>query len=347
MNYLNVTKTLQVLSLCLMGVLGTQMAHAINVLDNQPKADAACPIEDVSHTEHSQTGEITVRNYGCNDNNRNVVWSVSVPKVCEQEACGLIIDIHGAGMNAHMQNAGSKLRHYGQIAKTRGAKVAYIVAQPNFTDFFDVHVGFDLSSVLGNAYINELPGMERFVDDIKSSFDIDPNHIHMYGFSRGTHTTNVFYCDEEKQSQYASFVMHGEKLTCDVQDNKPLLMINGIFDFFTPNQQARVNSRIMASLRDQGYQESVVLSERNWRNKKLTFVRDGWFFKIVFAGQHEHRRFLQGDAKWFESIEHSGASLPLAGHCLPVASKAGFLTCRSTFDVGAKIIDFFIAHPKH
>ncbi|RXJ69054.1 hypothetical protein CS022_23980 [Veronia nyctiphanis] len=244
-------------------------------------------------------------------------------------------------MNAEGENRGSKLRQYGLNAVSYGAASPYIVIQPNFTDLFDKQEkgGIDIESVLGGAYLNELPSLKAFIDDAIVKFGIDENRIHMYGFSRGTHTVNEFYCDKTERARYASFAMHGEKLKCNLKSNKPLLLVNGIYDFLTPNNQSKENKRVMNLLRDKGYGESVVISESDW--EKPYWDWSTW----TKVGRYEHRRFLKGN-RWFESIEHSGKAKPLFGHCHPVTSDWGFLRCHTSFDIGEKIIRFFIAHPK-
>ncbi len=96
----------------------------------------------------------SVRHYGCIDNNINVVWTVSIPKPCENGGgnCGLIIDIHGALMDAKSEDLGSKLRHYGFHAQHYGAPTPFIVMQPNLSDLFDQHLLLDINSIIGQAY---------------------------------------------------------------------------------------------------------------------------------------------------------------------------------------------------
>jgi polyhydroxybutyrate depolymerase len=309
---------------------------------SQPSSNlSSCPISNTSDTETWWGLAIGVRNYGCIDNNINVVYSVSIPKACVSGGCGLIIDIHGATMNANDEDKGTKLRWHGWKAQQHfGAKTPYIVIQPNLTDFFDSQ-GLDLQSVFGDAYLAEMPSMEKFIDDAIVKFNIDKSRIHLTGFSRGTHTVNEFYCDNIKGAKYASFGMHGEKLKCSVKKNRPLLLINGRKDIWTPNQQAYVNRNVMASLRDKGFTETVLHSDPNWTKQVYEWNTGLW------RGQHEHRRFTREKGKkFFESIEHSGKSVPLAGHCMPVKNDWGHLACYANFNTGAKLIKFFIAHPK-
>jgi len=309
---------------------------------HQPIPNAACPITDTSPTTiHLPFGLqiMGVHHYGCNDDNINIVWTVSVPDGCDKGGCGIIFDIHGATMNALDQEKGTKLRVLGNRAVRRGASTPYIVAQPNLTDFFDSQ-GLDLFSVFGDAYVAELPAMKKFIDDAILKFNVDRNRIHVTGFSRGTHTVNEFYCNAAEREKYASFSMHGEILKCKIHKNKPLILTNGIKDWLTPNKPKYENSRVMNKLRSKGFTETLVHQDPNWRSPDWV---DG-----LIEGKYEHRRFTnRGDQFWFESIEHSGDAYPAAGHCFPrTGNNYGWLRCLTTFNVGEKIIDFFIAHPK-
>ncbi|MCX5849509.1 MAG: hypothetical protein NTW65_08675, partial [Deltaproteobacteria bacterium] len=64
----------------------------------------------------------------------------------------------------------------------------------------------------------------------------------------------------------------------------------------------------------------------------------------VPVGKQQHTRYQTGNVI-LEDIAHSGASYPLAGHCFPVTTNSGWLVCRTTFEIGQKIIDFFIDNP--
>jgi len=320
-----------VISSCLL-VAGMQ------IYDNQPDGDSACPIQDTTHTESADGSAIGIHNYGCRDHGVNVVWSVSVPRECEQGGCGLIIDIHGATMNAEVENNGSQLREYGWKARRRGAAVSYVVAQPNLTDLFDSTSMLDPSSVFGGAYLNELASMDAFIEDLKARFKVNPNHMHLYGFSRGTHTANVYYCDEKRRAQFASFGMHGEQLKCDVND-KPLIMLNGLSDLHQKDRNAQAIRRLDAL----GATSSVVHADWNDTAQGVEWVL-GLFPSAAARGQRLHTRHRLGD-KWYESIQHNGATYPLVGHCLPTTQADGWLHCQANFDTGEEIIDFFIAHP--
>jgi polyhydroxybutyrate depolymerase len=311
------------------------------VIAGQPPVDDVCSISNASST--GSGWDIGSRNYGCTDDNggNNVVFTVSIPAACTSGGCGLIIDIHGATMNAELQNRGSKLRQYGATAISRGASTPYIVVQPNLSDLFDKNEIIDIGSLFGGAYANEMPVIEKFTDNVINRFNIDYNRIHMYGFSRGTHTANEYYCSKEKGEMYASFVMHAEKLKCNPQKNKPLLQINGRKDFLTPNNQSVENRRVIALLRSKNYKEVVIHSDPNWEK-----MIPEW---LLLRGQYEHRRFTSGnkEQRFYESIEHSAKSGFLAGHCFPVKGDdySGLEgRCLATFEIGEKIIDFFIKH---
>lgn len=323
-------------STLLLGLITTNLWATIPLLDDQPQATEQCPITNISHTEQNDGGAIGVRQYECTVDNRNVTWTLSIPRYCELGGCGLIIDIHGATMSAKQQNAGTKLREYGWRALERGAITPYIVAQPNLTDLFDQNLILDFGSVVGGAYSAEIPAMVVFIENLLVSFNIDSNRTHMYGFSRGAATTSVFYCDNPLLDEFASFAVGGGGINCAL--NQPLLILNGNAD---PGKMS-INDAAVTEIQSQGEVTTTVISaDSQWNKPFLEFSWSG----IRTKGRHQHLRF-EGEGLLLESIRHSGITYPAAGHCHPVTEFNSWLNCYTTMDTGAKLIDFFIANPK-
>ncbi|MCX5849508.1 MAG: hypothetical protein NTW65_08670, partial [Deltaproteobacteria bacterium] len=229
-----------------------------NIIDNQPIATDDCVLTNHSTTEAPNGQSIGVRNYGCVLNGRNVVFTVSIPKLCETTSCGLIVDQHGATMNAAQQNAGTKLREYGWKAMQRGASTPYVVIQPNMTDLFDnaTHT-LDPISVMGGAYDNELPILMLFVQNAISALNIDQTRVHVHGFSRGAQTANALYCDPATKSIFASYVATGGAINCAL--DKPVMMINGLTD---PNVLS-ANS-VVDGFKDSGTTSELLAQDPNW-----------------------------------------------------------------------------------
>lgn len=305
-----------------------------NLLDNQPIPTDTCELINRSSTESASGNSIGVRNYGCVINNRNVVFSVSIPKLCEAVACGLIVDQHGATMNAEQENNGTHLREYGWKAMNYGARTPYIVIQPNMTDLIDqVTNKVDLASVTGLPYTNELPALLTFVNNARTALHVDPRRVHFHGFSRGGFTASKIYCDPLTKGPFASMVGSGSFLGCAV--DRPYMQFIGETD---PNSlvAAGVAQHFVAS----GATSETLVQDPNWQVPALKFVQG----KLNLVGKQRHVRYTQG-GHVLDNVQHSGLAFPLAGHCLPNNGPAGWLVCPTNFDMGRKILDFFIQHP--
>ncbi|NVK32192.1 MAG: hypothetical protein HWE20_14390 [Gammaproteobacteria bacterium] len=302
---------------------------------SMPKRENRCDITDLSPTIASD-GLPGIRDYLCVVDYVNVNWSVSVPEGCQSGGCGLIVDIHGATMNAGIQDAGTQMRAFGRRATDYGALSPYIVLQPNLTDVFDEYSGWDFQSLFGGAYSNEIKNLSTFTARAIEAWQVDQSRVHLMGFSRGTWTANVFYCDPDGLgAPFASTLMFGERLSCEPVDNKPLMVINGEYDL----GQSATNDVIYKGLLNGGYSQEVLFNPDNW-NVIQTRLENGVY---TTSGSHQHIRLRKGQ-KWVELIEHSGVTVPLAGHCIPSTSPNNWLVCQTDFDLGQKAIAFFIAH---
>lgn len=306
-----------------------------NVLDNQPRPTEGCDPGPRRHTQAGAGQAPGVRHHGCVQNGRNVVFTVSVPRACETRSCGLIVDQHGATMNAQMQDRGTRLRAYGRDAEHFGAQSPYIVVQPNMTDLSDDASGrLDLESVVGGAYANELPILVGFVRQAIVAWGVDTKRVHFHGFSRGGSTANALHCEASTRDIFASYAVSGAGLGC--APASPTIQINGLAD---PRVQDA--DKAVQAFKQQGASSQTIASDPNWQRPKLVFQD----MRLDLVGGHEHtRHVLSGLA--LENVRHSGAYAPTAGHCLPAKGAPSWLVCSATFDMGRKILDFFIQHPK-
>lgn len=306
-----------------------------NLLDNQPIPTDGCDVSNRHHTESATGDAIGVRQYGCVINNRNVVFTVSIPKACETTSCGLIVDQHGATMNAEQENAGTHLREFGWKAVRYGASAPYIVVQPNMSDLIDNVTGqLDFASVMGLPYTHELPVLLAFVQNAVQALHVDPKRVHFHGFSRGGFTASRIYCDAATRDLFASYVGSGSFLGCAV--SRPYMQFTGLTD---PNTV--LANAVVSKFQSGGANAQLLNQDANWQTPGLSLVGG----KLTLTGKQQHMRYTQGSNK-LEFVKHSGAALPLAGHCLPFQGPAGWLVCPATFDMGRKILDFFIQNPK-
>ena len=319
----------------------THAFSRIPLVDNQPVADEFCPFTNNMSptTSYKQDGSLDAREFYCVDDNVNIVWSITIPEGCDSGGCGLILDMHGAGMNANTQNYGTKMRELGSDAEAFGASTPYIIAQPSMTDLIDDQTGgIDLDSLLplqdNRAYVNELPHINNIMQDLISTFDVDTSRIHWYGFSRGSHTISHVLCgDFNLDFPIASYAFAGGEIKCDLPANTPILMINGLTDTLTSDKMAFQDNAEAFMRTIPNIQEETLYEDDNWEQQQ-GFL----FFKV---GQHIHKRFSNEDYI-FESIRHSAQSVPMFGHCHPVIGYERWLACRANFDIGEKMLQFFI-----
>lgn len=335
-SFVMTVKTMGAAIALMLTLVYSQSAKAnIPFIDDQPSADANCPILVPESTENSD-GSIGVRHYGCDVDGTNVVYTVSIPPGCESGGCGLILDNHGATMSAAQQNAGTKLRQFGWHATDRGAQAAYIVVQPNLTDLFDTQNPFDIASVVGGAYTNELSNIAFFIEHLAAVYQVDNDRMHMYGFSRGASTVSAIYCDVALRQLFASYAVGGGGISCAL--DAPLMIVNGISDPGKMQMNNALEDEVKAI---SGYSKTVIVNNPNWSTPSYEITWTG----IHRKGNHRHIR-LQAGAVMLESIKHSGSSYPAAGHCHANSDYNGWLTCYANMETGAKLLDFFIQNPR-
>lgn len=335
---------LSLLALTLVYSVHSAAMAKIPLVNNQPHHENACPFS-------SNTSPTTVegRSYNCVKDEVNIVWTLTIPAECESGGCGLILDIHGGGMNANTQDYGTKLRAYGSNAVSYSAPAPYIVAQPSLTNIFDEN-GLDIESLIdnaddgsvdGRAYINEFPHIKTIMQELVNTFAIDTTRIHINGFSRGGQTVSRVYCNKlDLGVPVASYSIVGAPLACDLKPNFPLIMINGNTDngiiSSYPGSDKMEAQDIVENfmLAQDNVNEITVHEDNNWE------TQTGFFLSRI--GQHIHKHFDNNEGYIFDSIRHSAQSIPAVGHCHPVTTSERWLVCTANFDTGEKMIDFFI-----
>ena len=320
--------------LLLAGLSSTATAY-LPLVDNQPLTLKSCPLGAPVSTE-SWFGRVGSMNVRCEVDGVDVVYTVTVPPGCEKGGCGLILDNHGMSMNAAQQNAGTKLRQHGWVAKNFGAPTPFIVVQPNLTDLFDRQSIIDIESVVGGAYLNELANLRYFINHMIDVYRVDTNRTHMYGFSRGGKTANAFYCDIGSSQLFASYAVGGMDLECAI--DKPMMLIIGDGDFAAPNGIAEAEAAFLAQ---GGVTTRAIVNDPGYSSPNWVFTWSG----LQRKGRHHHLRFTANGRK-LETIRHSGSTLPLFGHCHAANEYNSWIVCYANMETGRKLVDFFIQNPR-
>ena len=110
-------------------------------------------------------------------------FNLSVPEVCTDYACGLIVDVHGFGMTAGLQEIHSRLA-------VLGGEAGYIVLQPTAppTD-------------RGNSWSGQGDNddqVEALLRRTVEAFHVEQDRIHMTGYSQGGFMTWRFLCNRSE-----------------------------------------------------------------------------------------------------------------------------------------------------
>lgn len=237
-------------------------------------------ITDVSAGDHTFTCD-------------GVTFLVMVDPICTERACGLIFDIHGGTMS------GAQMRdntHLHELAPPHGYLVVHPSATPNNTGGtwdFEAH-----APILGDF-------MERMI----AAFHINPDRVHVTGFSQGSAMTFWFLCHKNDllastapiSGQSASQITAPDGGNCiesigpDWSPRVPILFMSGTLDTALVIEDSRA--------RIDGLVERLELNEGEEVDGDDAFRRT---------------RYEDGAGMVLDYLEHDyGGQAVLDGHCIP------------------------------
>ena len=277
--------------------------------------DAPIPddcIKDVSPGDHT---------YSCS----GLTFLAIVDPMCTKVACGVIFDIHGATMS------GAQMRDNTLLYKLAPSK-GYIVVNPSAT-----------SANTGGSWdtTNDPPKIADFLKRTINAFHVDPDRVHVTGFSQGSDITFWFLCNEHELLASAAPVSGASNASMCLDDSwlprVPILYENGTKDLASTIDRARtmVDNIVKQLMLTGGMQIAG---------------DDGYF-----------RKHWVGDGGMeFDYIEHMyGGQAVLDGHCIPggidtpTMGKNNFAlnatTCTSgtiAIKWGELALQWFLDHPR-
>lgn len=257
-----------------------------------------------------------------------LAYDVSVPPQCLDQACGLIIDVHGRTMSGAMQDNNTGLR-------ALGVERGYIVVQPN------ANGAPPLSSWVAEPDDDQV---YDFILRTMAAFHTDPDRVHMTGFSQGGFMTWRMACDHaELFASVAPAAACGAEVgneDCLFEPGHqpsqplPILYLHGTTD--AQMTYACAEPRRDAVLQTFGLSDPETISDDE---------------------HHQWVRYTDGAGMVFEYLTHDYENPNgfLVGHCFPGADDPGgesgqlfpfSCTDASAFVWGEAVIDFFDAHPR-
>jgi pimeloyl-ACP methyl ester carboxylesterase len=247
-------------------------------------------------------------------------FQLSVPEVCLERACGMIVDVHGFGMNAELEELHTKLS---VLAEGPG----YIVVQPSAP-------GAVLASSWSDA--ND-PQVFAIMQRVMNVWHVDKKRVHFDGYSMGGWMTWRFICAHSDIIASAAPIAAGQGgagSSCEFSDaQRPVRELPIFYTHGTTDGLVSFNTA--TAMRD------ALVSA--WGMQEKDVVAEGAGYRWL--------RYANAKGTIFEFAQHDWetsfalGSRPLAGHCFP--GNGDLLGCGAdtAFNWGEAVLDFFIRHP--
>jgi pimeloyl-ACP methyl ester carboxylesterase len=271
-----------------------------------PPVASGC-IDDVSAGDHT---------YTCD----GIPFLTMVDEQCTTNACGLIMDVHGATMTGAVMRMNNRLH---ELAPPRG----YIAVAPTEP---------------GGAwdFPNQMPILADFIDQMIAAFHLNTRRIHVTGFSMGSGATFWFLCNRPDLIASAGPVTGSsanqvtvestgmpciESIDSDWQPRVPILFMSGTMDTALTAEAAQA--------RTDGIVSRLGLTGGD---------------EIEGDTRYRRRRWTGSDGMVFDFLTHDYSGV-VGGHCIPGPSPDPIYGCTSSgvaLDWGQTVLDWFIEHPK-
>ncbi len=275
--------------------------------------------------------------YACNE----LRFDVEVPAACTHGGCGVILDVHGLTMSAAIEDANSELR-------ARGAAAGFVVIQPSAK----------AAPPQASWSTTDEPKVHDFLTRAIAVFAIDPDRVHMTGFSQGGFMTWRLLCAHA--DLFASVAPAAAASNCPVVGNPsgaPACSFSG----------AEIPSRKVPILYMHGRADQNYIPF-SCAQPQIDAVASAWGLTsngvIASSPTYTRARWSDADGTVVEFLAHdyaSDAQVPfvsaseLEGHCFPGSTDPGdqpgqlfSFRCEqpASFTWGAEVVAFFLAHPR-
>lgn len=254
-----------------------------------------------------------------------MMFRVMVDDGCLEKSCGLIFDIHGAGMTADMMRANTELH---ELAPPNG----YLVVQPSASPDGPGSWSYNESGA----------AMNDFMDRMVRAFSVDEDRIHVTGFSMGAAMTFWFLCNHNERLASVSVATGSSADQVRTPDG-----LRKCIDAIDEDWSPRVPILFMNGVKDPALTEAAAQARTDGIVERLGLTGGD----VVASGAHFERRHWAGDnGMAFDFVTHNyAAEGRLAGHCMPGGKVVNATTC-ATEDNGLHwgriSLDWFQNHPR-
>lgn len=243
----------------------------------------------------------------------DMTFDVALPERCLSESCGLIVDVHGKGMDAAWSERHTGLQGLGNAA-------GYVVVQPS-------------SPGLGWDYAVDSVRIRSFLDQLIAALAIDTNRVHIGGGSQGGFMSWVFVCDHAEliasAAPLAAGADRGSDMSCPFDTER------------SPAQEVDV-------LLVHGRNDRMVPFDTALEQRDLVVAAWSMTETEILADEPGYRwtRWTSPTGTVFEFLEYDWKGGALGGHCVPGATAAYGCGADTPVHYGEAALEFYIAHPK-
>jgi poly(3-hydroxybutyrate) depolymerase len=255
----------------------------------------------------------------------DVTYRVVVDDMCTQFACGLIFDLHGAGMSSEGMRKNTDLHH---LAPSHGYLVVHPGAAPDGPGTWSM--------------TESPPQLADFMSQMIDVFHVDRSRVHMTGFSMGAAMTFAVLCTHPDWLASVAVATGVSADQVKAPDGR------GCIEALDADWQPRVPIFFMSGVHDPALSEEAAKARTQGIVSRLGLTGG---LEVAGDGHYQRRRWTGPDRMVFDFLLHDyDAELErLGGHCMPGGLETQPTTCTHgeiAIDWGELVLNWFINHPK-
>jgi pimeloyl-ACP methyl ester carboxylesterase len=256
----------------------------------------------------------------------DITYRVVVPDMCARLACGLIFDVHGAGMSSRGMRSNTNLHN---LAPSHGYLVVHPGAAPDGPGTW--------------SFTESPPQLADFMSQMIDAFHVDPARVHMTGFSMGAAMTFAFLCTHPDWLASVAVATGSSADQVRTPDGS-----RGCIDALDADWHPRVSIFFMSGIHDPALTEGAARARTEGIVSRLALTGG---LEVAGDGHYQRRRWTGPDGMVFDFLLHDydAESERLGGHCMPGGLETQPTTCTKgeiAIDWGALVLNWFINHPK-
>ena len=316
------------------GFLALIILNSINLIlaEEAVPLAATIPISDIQSDDCIRSPKQGSFDLKCD----GLLFSLHVPKICLEKACGLILDVHGYRMTGDLQDYYTNISNFGE-------EFGYIVINPTAK-----------RTLYGRSWSYTGEDDELVLSVLKrvrKVFKVMEERVHITGFSQGASMTWRFVCKYPEIIGSAAPLAFGAGSPINYESPIRIKVYDRCFN----DTQVDIlygHGKNDALIDYSGALQTVKKIVESWNMDNVRVIsKDPDYRRVNFSNTRGTTfQFISYDwetafpvslSEWVSS-----GSDELAGHCFP--GEGNYLGCGkdNSFHWGKEVVNFFIDHPK-